>query len=474
MAEKIQSERGLAGGRVILAPASETACRADRGAVGELGKGLQARGEGPVGKTLLPQAALAPLLADTLGRSFAATAAERSCSGPLVQAPQRPLVVQPYRGLDAPPADLLVEQIISKVTALDDPHAQPELDPETMLYTQQAERYACRPVVQPPLYGVGNQVVYRQVRIDLEGIGAALASLAAADGAQVMRLVQLLEQPSTAQSAQTSTAQGDQKAAHCLYSVQLNLRQLGDAGRSTPIKMLVDGLLPANEAGRLLGLPAGSEPPGGDVAAWPYVLSKALLKVLAVLQLSQVEGDNLLTWENVMGLLTGRQVGRVNMATAGALWQARKICLEMAKGMARDVGDAQPAGLPGCVTFRDAADLAHAPVELDGMRLEAALGGLGVRAKLLRGALDLILLPNHAYSIVGFDSPTSPRRVNLYNPLGYNSQSARPGAKLRQADFMVHEDLALRPRAQGTFWMPIETLFALAESVQMVLPASGT
>jgi hypothetical protein len=471
MAEKIQSDRGLAGGRVALAPASEAQGRADRGATGELGRGLRGPGGGSEGSSKLSQVAAAPLLIDTLGRSLASTAtaiaAERGGSGPLVQAPQRPLLVQKDRGLNAPPADLLVEQLISKVTALDDPHAQPELDPETMLYTQQAESYACRPVAQPPLYGVGNQVVYRQVRIDLEGIGAALASLAAADAPQVMRLVQAL-------GAGTSAGtQGAQEAAHTLYNVQLNQQLLGGAGRSSQIKLLVDGLLPANEAGRLLGLPAGSELPGGDIAAWPYVLSKALLKVFAVLELSRVERDSLMTWENIMGLLTGREVGSVNMAASGALWQARKICLEMAKSTAGSDSGVQPAGIPGCLTFRDAADLAHAPVELGGMRLEAALGGLGVRAKMLRGALDLILLPNHAYSIVGFDSPTSPRRIHLYNPLGYNSQSARPGAKLRQADFMVHEDLALRPRAQGTFWMPLEAAFSLAESVQMVWPASG-
>ncbi len=357
---------------------------------------------------------------------------------------------------ELPARELFIEQIAAACRMLDDPHAQPEL--RALPFSPETFRFGRSQRLNLPLWGKDGRIDFRQVRFDLDSIGAALASLAAVDPQAIL---------AGFREVQAAEPAAEARDVGALYQVRLRLQRRGSPALDGGVDLVLDSALPTDGRGRLLGQQSSGALPV-RAAAWPYVLAKSLLKLFAVMQANLAPDAPSAAapgWEEVIRALCGRSSRRIDLRDPTSAAPARALL----QAMASSLKPSQTPGIggrPGSVIFAPYAELGSGS-PLRGGRVQPTLGETGLRVQLLGGILDMVLLCDHPYSIVGFDRLEDPTWVHLYNPLGYNPQATQSVHKVRRANFFVPEDLALMPKAQGTLRLPVAALLRLGRSLHV-------
>lgn len=338
------------------------------------------------------------------------------------------------------PAALLGEEpLIDSVDQLEDPHAQPELPVELMDYTPRALEYRYGYAAQGRLFGPRGTPHYSDVRVNLSkdgALGAALAAVAASSPAHITHLI------------------GPARTQGLIRGI---LHSRSTAGGTYALQ--VDRQVPMRQDGAPMG---HSAPPEGPVAIWHLLLAKMIAKLDQVLV--QAQGTQLdplgmphaiADIAGFLETLSGTPVHTATRDPRGHDWSAAlQILLNSTRPLA------------AAVTFRDTQSVGR--MECDDGVLTNAFGGLGMHVQ--NPSTNVILLSKHHYAVVAVDR--AQKRVQLYNPLGWNPDPETLHSGTRAAQFMAPDQLDALPKTQATFWVSNSLLARIGVTLSLCdLPA---
>ena len=307
--------------------------------------------------------------------------------------------------------------LVKAMAFFEAPEAQPHLPYDQMMYTAPDEAYTFQLFPFLPVIPTSAVDVWRAVQLDLthdSALGAALVTLAA-DELAFAKVIRHADQP-----------------GH--YAVTLKLPSKFRGSGTLEVTNIVDGRVPANDAGNILGW-AGQE---ACLALWPWVVAKAVGKLVRVL----------------------RTTGHLPPAGVGPALTYAQFCTWLTGHTPQSVTTPRKALAALHEQGRSALALLT-PTSSDGVNLpggaaEPALGGMAQRLRSHSGQIDVLLLNDRHYGVVSAEPGKS---VTLYNSLGFNPHPRL--ATEHDSRFFDPHSLVANDKASATMTVPLAWLEAI-------------